>query len=65
MNEALHRAILQAGSQRALGKAIGRSQQQVSNWARGRPVSAENAIRIEKALGIPRHEIRPDLWERV
>lgn len=27
-----------------------------------RPVSAEYALKYEKLLGIPRYELRPDLW---
>ena len=28
-----------------------------------RPITAKYALRYEKALGIPRYELRPDLWE--
>lgn len=28
-----------------------------------RPVGAQAAIRYERLLGIPREELRPDLWE--
>lgn len=31
----------------------------VSQW---KQVSAEHAVIIERECGIPRHELRPDLW---
>jgi len=61
----LQRAIEAKGSQAALADAIGVSQQAVSYWlksAEGRP-SAEYAVKIERETGIPRHELRPDLFD--
>lgn len=33
----------------------------VTRWSRGR-VPAERVLDIERATGIPRHELRPDLY---
>lgn len=62
----LQRAIEIAGSQSALSRLTGISQSNYSRWLRlyGGRVSAEAAIAIEGAVGIPRHELRPDLWPR-
>lgn len=58
-------AVEMAGSQVALARLMGRSQQQVSalcNYATG--ISAEDAIAIHRATSgkISASELRPDLW---
>lgn len=59
----LSRALLRARTQVALGRALGLTQQAVSKRLKARrPVSAEEAILLERELGIPRHESRPDLF---
>lgn len=59
----LQRAIAKAGSQAALARLTGISQPNFSRWLKaGRPVPAEAAIAIEKAVGVSRTELRPDLW---
>ena len=59
----LGRAVLAAGSQSALARKIGLTQQHVWNWLyRMGQVPAEYVIRIEKATGISRHELRPDIY---
>lgn len=59
---ALDRAITAKGSQALLAKAIGYSQPSVWRWLNGTPVPAEAAVAIEKATGISKAEIRPDLF---
>lgn len=63
-HEALSRATEKAGGQLALAKAIGTTQSNVWTWLkkskRGTP--AEWVLAIEAATGIPRHELRPDLY---
>lgn len=59
---ALERAIAHKGSQGLLAKAIGYSQPSVWRWLNGTPVPAEAAIAIEKSTGVPKAEIRPDLF---
>lgn len=54
-----------AGSQAALAAVIGKPQQTVSYWLKhGKPLPAEYVFKVEKALGIPRHVSRPDLFAR-
>lgn len=59
---AIERAIAKAGSEAKLGELTGYSQVAI-NKAKRRRVSAEMAVAIEKAIGIPRAEFRPDLFE--
>lgn len=60
---AIDRAIAQVGSQSALARALGISQNAVSRWQRGvNPVPAEQVIPIEEATGISRHDLRPDIY---
>jgi DNA-binding transcriptional regulator YdaS (Cro superfamily) len=57
----LERAILSAGSAKALSALMGVTPMAVSYWkARGLP--ARHAIRIEQVTGVPRQELRPDLY---
>ncbi len=60
---ALERAIRAAGSQTKFAKIVGRSQPTVSLWVKGRmKLPAEAVLPVEAALGISRHELRPDLY---
>ena len=62
----LQKAIDAVGSQLALAKAIGTSQQNVSYWMTRLDgvVPAQYAIPIEKATNgaVKRNELRPDLY---
>lgn len=60
----ISRAILIAGSEAKLGKAAGVSQNAIWSAKRRGRVSAELAIRIERAtMGeVTRAELRPDLF---
>ncbi|MEM6493331.1 MAG: YdaS family helix-turn-helix protein [Pseudomonadota bacterium] len=61
----LERACQEAGSQSALGRLIGKHQTTVSERVRKKgPVWAEDVLKIEKATGISRHDLRPDLYPR-
>lgn len=61
-------AIVAAGSGPKLGSMLGVSGRAVykwrAAWADGRvdAVPAVRAIQIERAVGVPRHRLRPDLW---
>jgi DNA-binding transcriptional regulator YdaS (Cro superfamily) len=57
--EALKRAIEAAGSPAALARSLGISAQAVSQWDEVPPL---RVIAVEKVSGIPRHELRPDLY---
>lgn len=60
MNEALEKAKATAGGNAALAKLIGGlTPQAISQWRR---VPVERVLEVEKATGIPRHELRPDIY---
>ena len=43
---------------------VGVSGELVRCWRHGiRAITAKRAIEISRVTGIPRHELRPDLWE--
>lgn len=60
----LLKAIGIKGSQAALAESIGVSQQTVSNWLKKTKagVAAEYVLPIERETGVPRYELRPDLY---
>lgn len=60
--EALERAIKAAGSATRLAALLGVHKSTISDWRTG-GVPAERAVRIEQATGIPRAQLRPDLFE--
>ena len=64
MNEmtALKRAIQVAGSMRQLGEQIDCSTHQIGMWRYRRRIPAEYVLSIEKATGVSRHELRPDIY---
>lgn len=53
-------AVKKAGSVSALAKLIGVKPQAISQW---REIPARRVPDISRLTGIPRHELRPDLWE--
>lgn len=56
------KAAKAAGGQSALARAIGCTPQAVQQMcAKGR-IPAERVLQIESASGVPRHELRPDLY---
>ena len=63
MKTPLDDAITIAGSEQALGRLIGASQQRINYWRRVRKgvVPAEFVLRIEEATGINRDTLRPDI----
>lgn len=59
----LSKAVSVAGGQLALAKKIGTSQPRVWNWLhRDDRIPAEFVLPIERATGVSRHELRPDLY---
>ena len=52
-------ACERAGGMRALARAIGINYQNIQAWRR---IPAERMIAIETATGIPREQLRPDLF---
>lgn len=63
-NEALRRAVDKAGGQKPLADSIGTTQSQVWYWLERskKGVPAEYCGRIEAVTGVPRHELRPDIY---
>lgn len=52
-----------AGNQSKFARAIGTSQQNISNWLRARAkLPGEYVLRAEEVTGISRHVWRPDLY---
>lgn len=59
---ALDKAVTAAGSQLALACLLGIKAPSVSGWYDRKRVPAERCIAIEKATGVSRHELRPDVF---
>lgn len=60
MNEhALQKAIKKAGGPKALGIALGISHQAIGQWSK---CPALRVLEVERETGVPRHELRPDLY---
>lgn len=49
------------GSLEAVGRLLGVNRSTVLRWERGR-IPAERVLDVERVTGIPRHELRPDLY---
>ena len=65
-NEAVKRAIEVAGGRKNFAAQVGCSLPLVSRYVAGDvPVSAKNAVRIERATGITREELRPDIFGKL
>ena len=58
-NDALERAISAAGGIGPLAKELGIKPQAVSQWDEVPPL---RVIAVERVTGVPRHELRPDLY---
>lgn len=59
--QALERALDRAGGVAKLAEALGITSQAISQW---RQVPHERVLAVEKITGIPRYELRPDLYPR-
>lgn len=63
MLSGLNRAVEVAKGQSALAKMIGVKQAHVWWWLnKSKRVPAEKVLQIEQATGVPRHELRPDIY---
>lgn len=58
-DRALQKAIRCCGSGLALAARIGVTPQALSQWHR---VPPRRVLEVERASGVPRHELRPDLY---
>lgn len=63
-HEVLKRALAKAdGNQSAFATAIGTSQQRISYLLKNqKALPAELVLKTEEVYGIPRHELRPDIY---
>lgn len=62
-SDALRQAIQVAGGQTKLAQVIGTTQGHVSQWLRRGKVPADKVLLIERATGVARHLLRPDVFE--
>lgn len=56
------RVIDAYGGAAALARRIGVSRNAIWQWREKNHVPVERVLEIEKVTGIPRHEIRPDIY---
>ena len=62
---ALDLAVTRAGSQSALARVCGVSQPAVWRWlSEAKQLPAEHVLDVEKATGVSRHDLRPDIYPR-
>lgn len=53
------KAVEKAGGASRLAEALHVTRSAISQW---RQVPAERVLDVERATGVPRHELRPDLY---
>lgn len=64
MDSPLAAAVRKAGSQAKYASIVGRTQPSIHrDLQQNKPVALEDVPLVEAALGIPRHELRPDYFE--
>jgi DNA-binding transcriptional regulator YdaS (Cro superfamily) len=61
IDEGLRKAIEAAGSIRAFARKLGVTPPAVMEWRR---VPAHRILQVEAVTGIPREQLRPDLYRR-
>ena len=61
---AILKAIDKAGGIAPLAKSLAVSYQAVQRWRNQDHVPAERVLAVERETGVPRHELRPDLYPR-
>lgn len=57
--DALNRAVSSVGGQATFARLIGVTPQAVSQWKEVPPL---RVLAVENVSGVPRHELRPDLY---
>lgn len=61
---ALQRAIEIAGSQAELARRCETYQPRVNRWLSANRVQPEFVLAVERATGVSRHDLRPDIYPR-
>ncbi|HEX2554212.1 MAG TPA: Cro/CI family transcriptional regulator [Microvirga sp.] len=56
------RAIEAYGGGAALARRLGISRNAVSEWRAKQRIPVERVLDLERLTGIPRHELRPDIY---
>jgi DNA-binding transcriptional regulator YdaS (Cro superfamily) len=59
---AVERAAKAAGGQSALARVLGCTPQNVQRWCASGRVPAERVLSVERATGVSRYELRPDIY---
>jgi len=62
MDKALQEAARRAGGVRALARMLGINHQSIIRWLR---TPAVRVLEIERLTGVPRYQLRPDLYPPV
>jgi DNA-binding transcriptional regulator YdaS (Cro superfamily) len=63
LHEVFRDVVATAGGQSAFARAVGTSQQRVSyRLLRGMGVPVELVLKTERAFGVSRHLLRPDIY---
>lgn len=57
----LDRAIRAKGGYAELARILGVTRQTIYKWSAGR-VPVERVVEVEKATGVPREQLRPDIF---
>lgn len=60
----LKQIVKEAGGQSEIARQLGLRQQSISEWVERNRVPAERVIEVERITGVPRHELRPDIYPR-
>ena len=60
MDAGIEKAAKAVGTIAALARKLGITRSAIHQWPR---IPAERVIEIERATGVPRNELRPDLYE--
>ena len=62
METPIEKAVRLAGNQSALARAVNVSPQAVQQWVESGRVSHKKVIEVERATGVSRTELRPDIY---
>ena len=62
MESSIEKAVRAVGSQSALARAVKVTPQAVQQWVDAGRVSHKKVIEVERVSGVPRQELRPDIY---